>query len=120
MKWVFSRWATVHLFHLMTRNSTCPDVFAQFLRENFYFQKSNRRFSKMALYHVHEQNNQKVKGTNGAMNLLDTAVISGLERWEKCTPEIARIIESLEENIEVKTEEDLNKSHHEDRTAFQF
>ena len=33
-----------------------------------------------------------------------------------CTPEIA----SLEENIEAKTTEDLDKPHHEDRSAFQL
>ena len=43
----------------------------------------------------------------------------GLERWETCTPNISRIIESLEENIEAKTTEDLDKSHDEDRSAFQ-
>ena len=32
--------------------------------------------------------------------------------------EIARIIESLEENIKAKTTADLDKPHHEDRTAF--
>ena len=36
-----------------------------------------------------------------------------------CSLEIARIIESLEKNIESKTTEDLNKPHHEDRSAFQ-
>ena len=45
--------------------------------------------------------------------------MSGLERWETCTPEIARIIASLEENIEAKSTEDLNKPHHEDRSVFQ-
>ena len=36
-----------------------------------------------------------------------------------CTPEIARIIESLEENRDAKLTEDLDKTHHEDRSAFQ-
>ena len=36
-----------------------------------------------------------------------------------CTPEIVRIIESLEENREAKPTEDLDKTHHEDRSAFQ-
>ena len=40
----------------------------------------------------------------------------GLEWWEMCTPEIA----SLEENIEAKTTEDLDKPHHEDRSVFQL
>ena len=39
----------------MTVHSTCPDVYAQFPKGNFSFQKSIRRFSKMALDQVHEQ-----------------------------------------------------------------
>ena len=87
MKWVFSfdhynyaRWATVHLLNLMTPLSTCPDVFAQFLKGNFSVQKSNRRFSKMALDPVHEQNYEK-KGVSGATHLLNRGDVSGLERW---------------------------------------
>ena len=36
-----------------------------------------------------------------------------------CTSEIARTIESLEENIETKTTDYLDKSHHEGKSAFQ-
>ena len=86
MKWVFSfdhynyaRWATVHLFDLVTLHWTCPNVYAQFLKENFSFQKSNRRFSKMALDQVHQENNGKIKGTSGATHLLNRADVSGLE-----------------------------------------
>ena len=68
---------------------------------------------------MHKQNNGKIKGASGATHLLKRVDVSGLEQWETCTPEIARIIESLEGNIEAKTTEDLEKPHHEDRTAFQ-
>ena len=60
-----------------------------------------------------------MKGTSGAVHLLNKAEVSGLERQEMCTPEIARIIESLEENRDAKLTEDLDKTHHEDRSAFQ-
>ena len=50
---------------------------------------------------------KKKKGSSGATHLLNRADISGLERWETCTIEIARIVESLEENIEAKTIDDL-------------
>ena len=126
MKWVFSfdhyncaQWAAVHLFDLVSLHWTCPNVYARFLKGNFSFQKSNRRFSKMALDLVHEQNNGKIKCASGATHLLNRADVSGLGQRKTCTPEIARIIESLEENIEAKTTEDLDKPHHEDRTAFQ-
>ena len=98
----------------MTLHSACPDVYAQFLKGN-----SNRRFSKMALDQVHEQSDEKIKSASGATHLLNRADLSGLKWWETCTPEISRTIESLEENIEAKTAEDLDKPHHEDRSAFQ-
>ena len=62
---------------------------------------------------------KKIKGVSGATHLLNRADVSRLERWETCTPEIARTIESLEENIEAKTTENLDKLNHEDRSAFQ-
>ena len=68
MKWVFSfdhynyaRWATVHVFGMMTLHSTCLDVYAEFPKGNFSFQKWNRKISKMALDQVHEENNEKIK-----------------------------------------------------------
>ena len=91
---------------------------SQFLRGSFCFQKSNRRFSKIALDQVHQQHNEKIKDASGATQLLNSVGVSGLERWEIFTPEIDRIIESLEDNTEAKTTEDLNKPHHEDRSGF--
>ena len=57
----------------------------------------------MALDQVHEQNSGKIKGASGATHLLNRADVSRLERWETCTPEIARIIESLEENSDLRS-----------------
>ena len=68
---------------------------------------------------MHEQNNAKIKGASRAKHLLNRADVSGLERWAKYTREIARITQSLEENIEAKTTEDLDKPHHECRSVFQ-
>ena len=45
--------------------------------------------------------------------------MSSLQGWETCTPEIARIIESSEINIEGKAREDQNLHHHEEKEAFQ-
>ena len=71
----------------------------------------------MAFNQVHEQNNERIKGTSGATYLLNRDDVS--EVWETCTPEIARIIKSVEEYIEAKTTEDLDKLHYEDRNSFQ-
>ena len=62
----------------------------------------------MALDQVYKQNNEKVKDVSGAMHLWNRADVSGLEWWERCTSDVVGIIESLEENIEAKTTEDLD------------
>ena len=103
MKWIFAfdhyhyaRWGTVHLFDLMNLHDTCQDIYRNFVSRNFSFQKSYRRFSKMALDQVHEQNNKKNKGVSGATPLLNRNDMSGIETWETSSPEIARIIENFE------------------------
>lgn len=48
---------------------TCPDIYRDFIRRNFLFQKSYRRFSKMALDQVYKQNNEKTKGVSAATHL---------------------------------------------------
>ena len=84
-----------------------------FCKEIFLFK------NRIEVFQVHEQNNEKIKGASAASHLLNRANVSGLERWDTCTPEIARTIESLEENIKTKTTEDLDKPHHEGKCAFQ-
>ena len=78
MKWVFSfdrvhyaGWGAVHVFDLMTLFSICPDVFLEFVKVHYSFQKSNKKFSKMALDQVHKQNNEKVKGGSRETHLLN-------------------------------------------------
>ena len=125
MKWIFSLdhynyvpWATVHVFDLITVHETCPDVYVEFLKGDFSFQKTNRKFSEMALDQVHEQINEKIKDVSGATHLLNRADMSGIERWETCSPELARIIEILEQSIDLNSVHELEKPHHEDRTTF--
>ena len=93
MKWIFSFdhynyawWATVHLFDLMT-HETCPDVYVQLLKWDFSFQKTNRKFSKMASDQEHKPNNEKIKGVSGATNLVNRADMSDIEHWDTCSPE---------------------------------
>ena len=69
---------------------------------------------------MHKQNNEKIKGVSGATHLLNRADMSGIERWETCSPEIARIIEILEQNIDLNSIHESEKPLHEDRTTFQY
>ena len=60
----------------------------------------------------------KIKDASRATHLLKRADVSGLERWETCPTEIARMFESLKENTEAKTT-DLDKLHYEDKSTLQ-
>ena len=55
-------------------------------------QKSNRKFSRIALDQNHEAENEKFKGVGGAVGLTENE--SGLQRWLACGPEIDRRIDS--------------------------
>ena len=121
MKWLFAsdhynyaRWASVHLRDLTGVHLTCPDVFREFNDGHFSFQKTKRKFSKMALDQCHEQNNELIKGISGATHLLNRNDETSLERWETSTPELARLITEFEESFDNKRNE-CDTQHHEPR-----
>ena len=45
----YARWGTVHCFDLMLLEKNCPDIYEQFQKGNFSFQKTNTEFSRIAL-----------------------------------------------------------------------
>ena len=51
---IYSRWVTVHVFHLISLPITHPDVYHQMMPGSFSFVKSKRLFSRMTLDQVHE------------------------------------------------------------------
>ena len=64
MKWVFAldhhhyaRWGSVQLMDLYQLGKNCPDVYLEFMKGHFSFQKTCRQFFKMAPDQLHEQNN---------------------------------------------------------------
>ena len=125
MKWLFAfdhynyaRWVSVLLRDLTGVHLTCPDVFREFNDGHFSFQKTKRKFSKMALDQCHEQNNELIKGISGATHLLNRNDETSLERWETSTPELARLITEFEESFGDKRNE-CDTQHHETAPAFQ-
>ena len=117
MKWFFAfdhfnyaRWGSVHLFDLMTL--FCPDVYEEFMKANFSFQKTSRVFPKISPDQVHEQNNEVVKGLGGAIRLLNRENDSGLERWELSGTEVTR------QGITNESQTPVEK-HHENTPVFQ-
>ena len=87
-KYNYARWATVYWFDMASSHTTCPEVYMDLMKRNFSFLKTNTHFSRIALDHVHEQNNKKIKGASGATHLINRQNDSALIRWELCGPEI--------------------------------
>ena len=114
----YARWCTVQCFDLMLLESTCPDVYNEFTKGNFTFQKTNSKFSRLAVDQIHEQNNKVIKGSGGAKHLLNMCDESGLIRWETVGTDIARILSEFEESINQPVGIKIKK-HHEDNDSFQ-
>ena len=126
MKWPFgldhyhyARWCSVQLMDLIQLKKSCPDIYKEFSRGHFSFQKSGRQFSKMSPDQLHEQNNEIIKGTSGATHLLNRHDKSGLERWELCAHEISRILTEIETSLDTHCSETSKVKHHKDTPSFQ-
>ena len=72
-KYNYSRWLIVHIFQLITTHVKHSKVqYIKTLRKGFFsFQKSNKKFSRIALDQVHHQNNNVIKATGGATDLVN-------------------------------------------------
>ena len=111
----------VHLFDLMTVETMFPDIYENFNKGFFTFQKSENQFSQMALDQVHEQNNRTIKSCGGATDLVNKVEESALIQWETCGPEVAQIINEFEESIKLETPEEDDSNlhlHHEDSATY--
>ena len=95
---------TIHLF--------CPDVYAEFVKGNFSFQKTGRIFSKMSVDQVHEQNNEVIKGIAGATPFLNRENEAALERWELSGTEIGRLVGEFEVNVSGESCKSINGQMH--------
>ena len=114
----YSRLCTVQCFDLMLLEALSPDVHKEFMADNFLFQKTNSKFSILAIDQIHEQNNKNIKGSGGTRHLLNKTDESGLIRWETIVTDIARILSEFGDIINEPTKVRLKK-HHEDNESFQ-
>ena len=60
-----SQWLTVNLFDLVNLEQQLTDVYENFCKGYFSFNKSCSEFSTMALDQLHEQTIEIIKGVNG-------------------------------------------------------
>ena len=105
----------------MTVETTFPDVYENFAKGFFSFQKSNNQFSRMALDQIHEQHNRTIKSCGGATDLVNKVEESALIRWETCGPDVARLINEFEESMKPDfSADDVLEfhRHHEDSASY--
>ena len=67
-----------------------PDIFCEFQKGRFTYEKTDRPFSCTAEDQAHEQNNKDVKTDGKAVGILDNE--SSLMKWMIGDPEIARLV----------------------------
>ena len=86
-----SRWIPVHLQDMIALKDTHPEVSGDFLKINFVVKKTTHRFSVIAIYQDHEQNNASVKGDGGgAVGLTENP--AALQCWMVSGPEMAHLV----------------------------
>ena len=105
----------------MTVETMFPDIYENFSKGFFSFQKSENQFSQMALDQVHKQNNRTIKSRGGATDLLNEVEGSALIQWKTRGPEVAQIINEFEELMKVETSEEDDSNlhlHHKDSVTY--
>ena len=119
IKWYFtfdnfnySGWIRVHLFDLMTVETMFADIYENFNKGFFTFQKSENQFSQMPLDQVHKQNNCPIESCGDATDLVNNVEESVLIRWGTCGPEVPRIINEFEESMKLEMPEDDDSNLH--------
>ena len=96
----YARWLPIHIRDLVNLKERHPSVFAEFEQGKFVVQKSQHLFSKIALNHNHEQENEMIKGDGGAVGLTESH--AALRRWMVAGPEIARAVNEFESAYELR------------------
>ena len=113
----YERWLPVHIKDALELKIRHPLIYKEFSNGCFTGQKSNKRFSFIALDQIHEQENLKVKQTGGAIPLLDKD--NALKRWMLGAPEVTSILEDFE-GLFKHTRTDLRDLHHDEGFASQM
>ena len=70
-------------------STTHPSILRNFVDGKFVIHNSERKFSGVSIDQAHEQNNKRVKGQGGIIDL--TSNESALNQWIVSGPEIAEI-----------------------------
>ena len=104
----YARWIPVHIRDM---ESLPQSVYEQFKGSGHWVvQKTTNRFSAMPIDQCHEQNNEMVKGSGGAVGLTENP--SAFRKWMTAGPEQARLLKEFER--EFMREASSKQLHHEE------
>ena len=67
----YARWFPVHTRDMVQLPTKAPPTYAEFKKEHFVVQKTERAFSAMAMDQAHEQLNEQMKADGGIVGLTD-------------------------------------------------
>ena len=112
----YSHWIPVHISDMVNLQTTHPRVYYEFMKGHFAVNKTNNIFSAMAIDRCHEQQNDLIKGEGGAVGL--TECPQALERWMVAGPEISRLINEFEEDLQ-NSRSKISTKHHEQTPSIQ-
>ena len=101
----YSRWISVHIRDM---ESLPTSIYQEFKEHGHWVvKKPANRFSSMPIDQAHEQNNELVKGSGGAVGLTENP--SAFRKWMIAGPEQARLLKEFEREF---ITEGINEYHH--------
>ena len=104
----YTRWLPLHIRDMQNLSQPVMNEFSR--NGHWAVHKTNKRFSALPLDQAHEQNNEKVKGSWGAVGLTEKPV--AFKKWMVAGPEQARLISEYEDENLPEVED--NNFHHEE------
>jgi len=104
----YARWIPVHIRDMESLPTSVYEQFEE--RGHWVVQKTTNRFSAMPIDQCHEQNNEIVKGSGGAIGLTENP--SAFKKWMTAGPEQARLLKEFE--TEFMRESPGKQLHHEE------
>ena len=109
----YARWIPIHLRDMKALPVHVKDQ----LRSCWVISKSQKKYSCMPIDQAHEQNNELVKGSGGAVGLTENP--SAFRRWMVAGPEQARILTEFE-SLFLESEEHNSQQHEQGHSTQQL
>ena len=109
----YARWIPIHIRDM----KSIPASISEEFERCWVVQKTQNVFSCMPLDQAHEQNNELVKGSGGAVGLTENP--TAFRRWMVAGPEQARLLKEFENEMQPEGEELNWRSQHEQCMSIQ-